>query len=163
MKMKQIVLWCLVLIQTESMCQVGYTRDELISRLMNDFLHKSKVPGISVAVSKKGEIHYAKGFGYADLENNVEMQATTRIRAASVSKMITITAIARLVTEGKLDLDAPIKQYIPYLKEPFANLTTRLIANHTSGIPHRPTHNKSKKKNYNSETVSCKCIHKILN
>ncbi len=52
----------------------------------------------------------------------------TRMRTVSVSKVITATEIGRLVSQGKIDLDAPIKNYISYINPKYANLTAR----HTS-------------------------------
>jgi len=121
-----------------------------VDSLLLDLLHKTKLPGLSIAVNQNGNIIYAKGFGYADVAQKVKMQATTQIRTASVAKVITATALAKLATEGKLDFDAPIKNYIPYLKAPFSELTCRQLAGHTAGVQHTPSKKSSKKKDYTS-------------
>lgn len=122
----------------------------LVERLANDFLKKTKLPGISIAVSRKGEVIYAKGFGYADLKSKTKMIPSTQLRTASVAKVITATALGRLVSEGKLDLDAPIKTYIPYINAKYAHLSSRQLAGHTAGLAHRPKGNSYKKKQYDS-------------
>lgn len=121
-----------------------------VDTLMLDLLNKTKLPGLSIAVNKNGKIIYAKGFGYADVAQKVKMEATTQIRTASVAKVITATALAKLASEKKLDFDAPIKNYISYLKAPFSALTTRQLAGHTAGVQHTPSKKSSKKKDYTS-------------
>lgn len=116
--------------------------------LIEDFLKKTQVAGISISVSQSEEVIYSKAFGYADVKNKMVMKPTSRIRTASVAKVITATALGKLATDGKLDFDAPLKKYIPYLQEPYASLTTRQIAGHTAGIQHRPSSKKLKNKHY---------------
>lgn len=123
--------------------------------LATEFLKQTNLPGISIAVSKNQEVIYAKGFGYADKENSVAMTPSTRLRTASVAKVITATALGRLISEGTLDVDVPISQYIPYINAQYANLTTRQLAGHTSGMEHRPSGNRGKNKQHTEikETV----------
>ena len=120
------------------------------------FLQQTKIPGFSIAISKNDEILYAKGFGYATIEQHIKMETTTLMRTASVAKVITATAIGKLVSEGKIDLDAPIKKYIPYIDKKYADITSRQLAGHTSGLAHRPKGNSYKKKQYHTieETVN---------
>ncbi|WP_405209108.1 serine hydrolase domain-containing protein [Aquimarina sp. LLG6339-5] len=126
-----------------------------IETLAKAFLTQTKTAGLSIAISKDGSVIYSNGFGYANIEENIKMEPNIQMRTASVAKVITATALGRLASEGKLDFDAPIKTYIPYIKEPYANLTTRQLAGHTSGLEHRPKGNRYKKKQYTSirETV----------
>ena len=56
---------------------------------------------------------YNSGIGYADLENRVPCSPETVMRIASISKPLTSAAAARLCEEGKLDLDAPVQNYVP--------------------------------------------------
>lgn len=57
------------------------------------------------------------GLGYADLENRVPCKPETVLRIASISKPLTMVAIAKLWEEGKLDLDAPVQKYVPEFPE----------------------------------------------
>lgn len=155
--MKKLVLTVLTLTVAISLCsnnslaQEKVQGHELVDLLLEDFLEQSKLPGISITVRQKGETVYAKGFGFANVESKLPMTPETQIRAASVSKVITVTALGRLVSEGKLDLDAPIGTYVPQLQEPFASLTSRQIAGHTAGVQNRPPKKNHKKKHY--ETI----------
>ncbi len=127
----------------ESQNDYGY-----VDTLMTDFLNKTKLPGVSIAVNQAGNILYSKGFGYADVKRQIAMTPTSQIRTASVAKVLTATALGKLASDGKLDFDKPLKTYIPDIKAPYANLTVRQIAGHTAGIPHRPASEKDKRKHY---------------
>lgn len=98
-----------------------------------------------VAVSKNANLVYAKGFGYADVENCVRAHPHTVIRIASISKPITCLVAAKMFEEGLLDLDKPISEYLPpdvpplkYKGKP-VTITTRQLMAHSSGIRHYKT------------------------
>lgn len=94
------------------------------------------IPGLSVAVAVEGEVVWAEGFGMADLENRVPVQPHTRFRIASISKALTAAAVGILVQEGRLDLDAPVQNYVPGFPLKRWPVTTRLAAGHLAGIRH---------------------------
>ena len=75
--------------------------DELIPAL----LEKWEIPGAAIAVSKDGQLVYAKGYGLADVENEEPVLPDSMFRIASVSKPVTAVAILTLVEDGLLDLD----------------------------------------------------------
>lgn len=124
--------------------------------LMHSFLKKTNLPGVSITINMEGDTMYSKSYGYADVENNIELKTTSQIRTASVAKVITATALGKLATDGKIDFDTPIKEYVSYIPAQYANLTIRQIAGHTAGVPHRPSSNRVKRKQYSSakETIS---------
>lgn len=98
-------------------------------------------PGVVVGVSVDGEQVWCEGMGYADLENRVPCSPETMLRIASISKPLTSAAAARLCEEGKLDLDAPVQQYVPeFPQKQFegqdVTITPRMILSHLSGIRH---------------------------
>ncbi len=94
------------------------------------------VPGISVAVGVDGEVVWSEGFGYADLENRVPVSDQTRFRVGSVSKPITAAAVGLLVEQGRLDLDAPVQEYVPTFPEKRWPISTRQLAGHLAGVRH---------------------------
>ncbi|WP_299766186.1 serine hydrolase domain-containing protein [uncultured Dokdonia sp.] len=122
----------------------------LLDTIVTSFLETANLPGISIAVSQDEQLIYAEGYGYADLENNIPMTPDMQLRTASVAKVITTTALGKLLSEGKIDLDAPIKTYVPYIDKQYAQLTLRQLTGHTSGMAHRPKGNAYKKKQYTS-------------
>ncbi|XP_072348706.1 LOW QUALITY PROTEIN: serine beta-lactamase-like protein LACTB, mitochondrial [Scyliorhinus torazame] len=98
-------------------------------------------PGIVVGVSVDGKEVWSEGLGYADVENRVLCNAETVMRIASISKPLTMTAIAKLWENGKLDFDAPVQKYVPEFPEKEykgekVTITTRQLMSHLSGIRH---------------------------
>lgn len=73
--------------------------------LMTSFLAENKVPGAALAVTYRGKLAYARGFGYADTDAKEPVRPAALFRVASVSKPITAVAVMRLVQQGKLGLD----------------------------------------------------------
>ncbi len=107
---------------------------------LDDFLDRKRhnlcLPGLAVAVVQGNRILYVQGFGNAAPER--AMTSQTPMVIGSLSKSFTALAIMRLVEQGKLDLDAPVRDYIPWfcLADPraAAAITLRYLLTHTSGI-----------------------------
>lgn len=102
-------------------------------------MRRHDVPGASVAVMKNGEVSWAKGYGLADTEQDVPVNAETVFDAASIAKPVTAWGIMTLVEDGRLDLDAPISQYVTRWHLPPSNydeemVTIRRILSHTAGL-----------------------------
>lgn len=95
-----------------------------------------QIPGISICVGNKEKIVWAKGFGLADIENEVPVSIYSMFRVGSVSKVMTSLAVGRLYQQGKLDLDAPVQKYLPDFPEKKYSFTSRQLAAHTAGIRH---------------------------
>lgn len=95
-----------------------------------------KIPGLQVAVAIDGKLVWSEAFGYADLARHARVTRTTMFRIGSVSKPLTATAVAQLVQQGKLDLDAPVQRYVPSFPEKPWPVTTRELAGHLAGIRH---------------------------
>lgn len=93
-----------------------------------------RVAGVSVAVAKNGRIVLAKGYGFADLENDVPATAETVYRIGSITKQFTSAAIMRLMEQGKLTLDDTIQKFLPQFPTQGHRVTVRQLLNHTSGI-----------------------------
>jgi serine beta-lactamase-like protein LACTB, mitochondrial len=100
------------------------------------FLAEKKVPGLSVAIVVDRQLRWTGGFGVADVENAVPATAETMYRLASVSKTMTATAAMQLVERGRLDLDAPVRRYVPSFPEKPWPITTRQLLSHLGGIRH---------------------------
>ena len=95
-----------------------------------------QIPGLAVAVAMNGQIVWSEAFGYADLERRVPVSAMTQFRIGSVSKPLSAAAVAILVEQGRLDLDAPVQRYVPSFPEKRYPITTRELAGHLAGIRH---------------------------
>ena len=93
-------------------------------------------PGIAIAVSVDGETVWSEGFGYANLEHRVPMLPSVKFRVGSISKSMTAAAVAKLVEEGRLDIDAPVQKHVPSFPEKAYPVTTRQLGGHLAGIRH---------------------------
>ncbi len=99
------------------------------------------IPTLSIAVVEDRRILWAKGFGPADPERAIPATGDTVYRVASVSKLFTALAVMRLVEQGKLDLDAPVTDYLPDFRpaNPFGTpITLRQLLAHRSGLVREP-------------------------
>jgi CubicO group peptidase (beta-lactamase class C family) len=96
------------------------------------------VAGLTVAVVKDGRLFFAKGYGWADVDRQVKVEADrTLFRPGSISKLFTWTAVMQLVEQGKLDLDADVNTYLTQFKVPAtypAPITLRHALTHTVGL-----------------------------
>ncbi len=97
---------------------------------------KHGLPGVAVAVVEDGQIAYLKGYGTAGVRRPMTPQ--TQMLIGSQSKSFTALAIAQLAEQGKLDLDAPVRAYIPWFRvadETASGLITlNHLLHHTSGL-----------------------------
>lgn len=121
----------------ESPAHYGRADGELagqIYQLAQDALRDHPAPGISIGVQHGGEVVFAGGFGYADLENEVPATADTVYRIGSVTKQFTAAAAMLLVEEGRLDLSADLRDYLPDYDTQGFEIPVERLLNHTSGI-----------------------------
>ncbi len=106
-----------------------------------DTLSRYHVPGAVVAVVQDGAVVFAKGYGVSEVESAESIDpAHTLFRVASVSKLITATAVMQLVEAGKVDLDADVNTYLDGAWVPDfdgAPLSLRQLLTHTAGFDDR--------------------------
>ncbi|MEL6254712.1 MAG: serine hydrolase domain-containing protein [Bacteroidota bacterium] len=111
-------------------------------------------PGISVAVRMGDQTIYAEGFGIAKSEDQAAVTPDTRFRAASVSKMMTTTAMAKLYQEGKLDFDKAVSAYVPQFPKKAHSFSVAQLSGHIAGFPHYSFSDKIQKRFYPTVTES---------
>ncbi|SEF44669.1 CubicO group peptidase, beta-lactamase class C family [Halpernia humi] len=108
--------------------------DDLIQNTLKTF----DVPGMSVGIIKDGKLIYAKGFGVASLTTKKPMDENTLVGIASNSKGFTVTALAMLADEGKLNWDDKVSKYIPEFKMydayPSQEVTIKDLVTHRAGL-----------------------------
>jgi serine beta-lactamase-like protein LACTB, mitochondrial len=97
-------------------------------------LTEQNVPGLSVAVGIGGEIVWAEGFGWADLENRVKVTPDTRFRIGTASTALTAVAVGLLLEKGQLKLDDEIQTYVPEFPKKQWPVTLRQLMGHLAGI-----------------------------
>lgn len=111
--------------------------EKFIAREMAD----KELPAVSIALVDDQKLIWSKGFGYADPAKKIPATAETVYRVGSVSKLFTDIAVMQLVEKGTLDLDAPIRRYLPNFrpKNPFGKaITLRQLMSHRSGLVREP-------------------------
>jgi CubicO group peptidase (beta-lactamase class C family) len=95
---------------------------------------KMPAPGCAAAVSLNGQNVFEKAFGLAEMEHNIPNTPQTIFESGSVAKQFTAAAIVLLQQDGKLNIDDPVRKYIPELPDYGAPLTIRNLLNHTAGL-----------------------------
>ena len=91
-------------------------------------------PGCAVGVSLNGESVFEKAFGLAEMEHGVPNTAQTVFESGSVAKQFTAAALVLLQQDGKLNIDDPVRKYIPEFPDYGSPLTIRHMLNHTGGL-----------------------------
>lgn len=94
------------------------------------------LPGLSVAVGVGGEIVWAEGFGWADMEKRVPVAPGMRFRIGHTSKALTSAAVGLLLEKGRLHLDDQIQKYVPAFPIKQWPVTLRQLMGHVAGIRH---------------------------
>jgi CubicO group peptidase (beta-lactamase class C family) len=97
---------------------------------MDDF----SIPGTQLTVSVSNKIVFSEGLGYSDIKNRTPVTTATRFRIGSISKSLTSAALVKLAAEKKLDLDAPVRNYVPSFPQQKYAVTTRQLAGHLGGV-----------------------------
>jgi CubicO group peptidase (beta-lactamase class C family) len=105
-------------------------------RLARARLAEQNLPGLSVSVGIGGDIVWAEGFGWANLEHRVAVTPSTRFRIGHVSKTLTSAAVGLLVERDRLRLDEEIQTYVPGFPRKEWSVTVRQLMGHVAGIRH---------------------------
>ena len=138
----RIPMVCLVIVLLAGCTSPAVKQEEVDAETLDAFeteldnlRQQMKIPGMSAAVVKDGQLVWARGFGYADVENGIPATAETPYHLASVTKPFAALVIMQLVQEGKLSLDDPVSRYGVSLPEG-DKVTVRHLMSHTStGTP----------------------------
>jgi serine beta-lactamase-like protein LACTB len=97
-------------------------------------LSEHNLPGLSVAVGAGGDLVWAEGFGWADLEKRVPVAPGTRFRIGTASTALTSAAVGLLVENGRLKLDDEIQRHVPEFSEKQWPVTLRQLMGHVAGV-----------------------------
>ena len=96
---------------------------------------RQRIPGVAVAIVRKGEPIKAQGYGLANVEHNVPVTRDTIFQSGSVGKQFTAVAAMLLVEDGTLALTDPLTKFFPEAPETWKPITVRHLLTHTSGLP----------------------------
>lgn len=110
--------------------------DEFIARHMRE----TGAPGMTLALANRNGLIRASTYGFADTKAKARVVPETMFEIGSVSKSFVGLALMQLRDEGKLDLNKPVVEYLPWLKinSKFEAITTHHLLSHTAGLPAAP-------------------------
>lgn len=145
------VSWCLLVaaILIASLCAPVFAAadrwpttpgelDDALSAQIEDLLATYRIPGATVSVVADGELLFAKGYGWADIDQNRPVVADeTLFGVASVTKLFLWTAVMQLVEQGLVDLHADVQNYLGNIRIPATYdepITLAHLMTHTAGF-----------------------------
>lgn len=114
-------------------------RQGLDGLTLQEIMAKLHTPGVSIAVIKDFKVHWAKGYGVADLKTGRPVEVDTLFQAASISKPVTAMAAMKFVQDGRFSLDDDVNKFLKSWHVPESELTReqpvtpRSLFSHTSG------------------------------
>jgi CubicO group peptidase (beta-lactamase class C family) len=101
---------------------------------LEDLRERLRIPGMSAAIARNGEVVWVQGFGWADRERGVPAEPASIYHVASLTKPFASTVLLQLVEEGRLDLDAPASAFGIAMEGVDAIQVWHLLS-HTSSTP----------------------------
>jgi CubicO group peptidase (beta-lactamase class C family) len=141
--------------------EAGFSSERLnrITQFFQSEVDKGAIPGAVLVVARNGKMVYGHAVGFQDRENKTPMKPDTMFRIFSMTKPITSVAVMMLAEEGKIDVMAPVSQYLPEFKDvkvgvekmdpaggkpyieteaPLRPMTVQDLLRHTSGFVYGP-------------------------
>ena len=156
--------------------EAGFASDRLnrITQFFQSEVDKDALPGAVVIVARNGKIVYRQAVGYQDREKKLPMKVDSVFRIFSMTKPVTTVAVMMLAEEGKIDVMAPVAQYLPEFKDvkvgvekmdpaggktylameaPTRPMMVQDLLRHTSGIVYGPFGNTLVHQEYNKANL----------
>lgn len=106
-----------------------------IDAIAKGIMTAANYPSVVVLIDKGGKTIYSGSFGTANIEHDLKPTADTPYAIGSITKSFTAFAVLKLVDEGRIDLDAPVSQYLSDYNGAAADVAVRHLLDHTNGIP----------------------------
>jgi CubicO group peptidase (beta-lactamase class C family) len=109
---------------------------EQLGQFVRNMMAKTNIPGVAVGILSEGQT-FTAGFGITHIEHPLPVTDETLFQIGSITKTFTGTLVMRLVERGDLDLDAPVRRYLPDFKvadeAASVQVTIRHLLTHTAG------------------------------
>src|SRR4030095_6573254 len=96
-----------------------------IDAIVRAEMTRQRIPGVAVAIVQKGKVLKSQGYGYANVEHAVPVTSETMFQSGSVGKQFTAALVMMLVEDGKISLDASVRDYLPDAPESWQSITIR--------------------------------------
>lgn len=109
--------------------------DDDVGMLLRREMRERRIPGLQVAVVRRGRIVLLRSFGIANVQDSVPVSDKSIFPVNSCTKAFTGVAVMQLVEEGKIDLSAPVSEYLEGLPASWRPVTVRQLLTHVSGLP----------------------------
>ena len=109
-----------------------------VDRVVSEQMLANKIPGVALAVLRKGKVIHLKGYGLANVEHQIAVKPTTVFQSGSIGKQFTAAAVMLLVQEHKLSLDDNISKYFSDAPATWKDITVWNLLTHTSGLGDYP-------------------------
>jgi N-acyl-D-amino-acid deacylase len=106
-----------------------------VDALVQAEMARQKIPGVAVAIVRKGQTIKSQGYGLANVEHDIKVTPATIFQSGSVGKQFTAAVVMLLVEDGKLSLTDPLTKFFPDAPPAWQRITVRHLLTHTSGIP----------------------------
>ncbi|MDR0267802.1 serine hydrolase domain-containing protein [Paenibacillus sp.] len=114
---------------------------QLIDTEIQQNMKRFNIPGMAFVLANEEGIIYAKGYGFNEFGGTQKVNSQTNFKIGSISKVFTSLAIMQLRDQGLVQLDVPVKQYLPWFATKDTSLSGRItvrdLLHHTSGLPGR--------------------------
>jgi len=111
--------------------------EAFLDNLMAEQMEEYHIPGATVSVVKDGALFFAKGYGYANLDNQIPVDPErTLFRIGSASKIFVATAVMQLYEQGELDLEVDVNTYLDFqIPDTYPeSITLKHLLSHTAGF-----------------------------
>jgi len=132
-----IVIFFLVLFSNCNKDEITINGTVEFEEYIEEEMDFQKIPAMSILIFKEGEILYEKYFGKSNLQQNIPLANDHIFLIASVSKVITATALLQLYEDGQFSLGDKVNDYLPFnvkIPNQATDITFQMLLTHTSGI-----------------------------
>ena len=129
--MRKFILLFVFVLPLSIFCQIPESKE--IDKIFAEW-NKIETPGAALGIVRDGKLIYSKGYGYGDLEHDLEITPSSVFYIGSVSKQFVTFAVLLLEEQEKINLDDRIQKYLPDFPEYESPLTIRHFIHHTSGV-----------------------------
>jgi CubicO group peptidase (beta-lactamase class C family) len=129
------LFWSVLFIISFQLFAVAQSSTSNAEALLRREIQERRIPGLQVAVVRRGKIVLLRSFGIANIQNSIPVTDKSIFPINSCTKAFTGVAIMQLAEEGKVDLSAPVSNYLDGLPASWQPVTVRQLLTHVSGLP----------------------------
>ncbi|MDP9955035.1 CubicO group peptidase (beta-lactamase class C family) [Epilithonimonas hungarica] len=112
-----------------------YSQTDSIDVFIQNQMQKRKIPGVELAIVRKGKIVKTGYYGLANIQDSIAVSSKSVFNINSITKAFVGVAMMQLVEDGKLKLNSPISEYLKDIPESWKSVKVQQLLSHTSGIP----------------------------